>query len=160
LASNTHDNLLSVDPGFSNPAVGYYTLLPNSPAIDADDPYTNNERGQNGRIPLRADIGVFETEPMVDPGPAFGEVGGQVVMEAEHFTWGNQAWIGQTDLVGYAGSGYLSYLLDVDLQYETPDTLALIQAWNTPFTSPQPALTMRGCVDMHPMTQAIRFMWA
>lgn len=122
--SNVHDNLLNLDPEFSDPANEDYTLLPTSPAIDAGDPATINERGLNGYIPQRADIGAFETELMVDPGPAFGEVGGQVVMEAEHFTWGNQAWIGQADLVDYTGSGYLSTLPDVDLQYEPPDTLA------------------------------------
>jgi hypothetical protein len=43
---------------------------------------------------------------------AFQEIGGQVVMEAEHFTSnigsGNRTWLTQTVLSNYAGSGYMS----------------------------------------------------
>lgn len=77
---------------------------------------------------MRADIGAFETELVVDSlDIPFREANGQVVMEAEHFTWylrrGEQAWLSQTNLAGYSGSGYLSALPDTDLQFAITDIL-------------------------------------
>jgi hypothetical protein len=121
--SKVHDNLLNIAPGFRDASTGDFSLLPDSLAIDAGDPATINEMGIDGSIPQRADIGAFETELVLEPGPAFAEMDGQVVMEAEHFTWGHPAWVNQTALADFAGSGYLSALPDIDRQYETPDTL-------------------------------------
>jgi hypothetical protein len=57
---------------------------------------------------------------------AFQEVGGQVVMEAEHFAGrterSNRSWLTQTGLAGYDGSGYMSALPDTDLQFTTSYT--------------------------------------
>jgi hypothetical protein len=51
----------------------------------------------------------------------FQESGGQVVMEAEHFTWNLELsqhnWISQTTLSGFIGPAYLSALPDTDLQF-------------------------------------------
>lgn len=60
---------------------------------------------------------------VTDPPGAFcEEVNGQVVTEAEHFTWGNSAWASQVNLADYTGAGYLSALPDLDLRYEMPVT--------------------------------------
>jgi hypothetical protein len=52
---------------------------------------------------------------------AFQQVGGQVVMEAEHFVEdiarSERAWFTQTVLGGYVGPGYLSALPDTDFQF-------------------------------------------
>ena len=53
---------------------------------------------------------------------AFQESGGQLAIEAEHFTWLTEVeqrnWITQTALPGYSGSAYLSALPDTDRQFE------------------------------------------
>jgi hypothetical protein len=57
---------------------------------------------------------------------AFQEMGGQVVMEAEHVAGQTEpdgrSWLTQTVLAGYAGSGYLNSLLDTDIQFTTSYT--------------------------------------
>lgn len=124
--SSVHDNLLNLDPEFDTTA-GYYTLLPGSPAIDTGDPATQNEVDFDGYRPLRADIGAFETELMFDPDDPFREIGGLVVMEAEHYTWNfnrfGSAWKTHTGLSGETGPGHINVRPDVDLQLG-PDAVA------------------------------------
>ncbi|MCP4360372.1 MAG: hypothetical protein GY796_20380 [Chloroflexi bacterium] len=121
-ASDAHDNLLNLDPEFTNPVEDNYTLQPGSPAIDAGDPTTVNEMGFDGYIPQRTDIGAFETELFIEP-PSnfFQEVNGQVVIEAEHFTTQfrdiDRAWLAEITLADYTGPGYMSSLPDTDLQF-------------------------------------------
>jgi hypothetical protein len=57
---------------------------------------------------------------------AFQEVGGQIVIEAEHFgeqiERSSRAWLTQTVLSDYTGPGYLSALPDTDLRFTTAYT--------------------------------------
>jgi hypothetical protein len=52
---------------------------------------------------------------------SFQEIGGQVVMEAEHFTTlvehSGRSWLTQTVLSDYVGESYLSAVPDIDRQY-------------------------------------------
>jgi hypothetical protein len=97
-------------------------LRPNSPIIDAGDPTTINDVGFDGYVPQRADIGAFEMELFLEPSDNyFQEASGQVVIEAEHFTTQNRhlerTWLVETSQTGYTGSGYVSALPDIDLQF-------------------------------------------
>jgi hypothetical protein len=125
-ASSEHHNLLNVDPEFTNPASEDYTLLPDSPMVNAGDPTTVNEMGFDGRVPQRADIGAFETELFIElPDHVFEEVNGQAVVETEHFmmqiSGSERSWQARANLDDYVGSGYLSALPDTDLQFTIAD---------------------------------------
>ena len=79
--------------------------------------------GVDGHIPLQTDIGAFETELALDlPDHLFQENDGQVVLEAEQFTWqrgrGQQAWLTQSTLTGYMDTGYVTALPDVGLRVD------------------------------------------
>jgi hypothetical protein len=102
--------------------MGDYTLIADSAVIDAGDPATVNEMGFDGYIPVRADIGAFERELFIEsPDNFFQETGGQVVVEAEHFTFqlrhSGRIWETQTRLAGYVGPGYVDSLPDTDAQF-------------------------------------------
>lgn len=60
---------------------------------------------------------------------SFQEIGGQTVMEAEHFTGqvegSSRAWLTQTVLAGYVGPGYMSALPDTDFNSLPPTPSAL-----------------------------------
>ena len=71
---------ISLDPLFAEPAIGNYRLLPNSPCIDAGDPYyipepdetdlDGNTRIIDGRIDMGAYESAYEnTPPIADAGP-------------------------------------------------------------------------------------------
>lgn len=89
------------------------------------------------RLPLNSTLGVSNTFTVQAVGgygvtaevelttslPSFQEVGGQLVLEAEHFigrtTRSGHTWLTQTVLSGYVGSSYLNALPDTDLQFTT-----------------------------------------
>lgn len=150
-----------IHQSFIDPATGDYLLLPDSPAIDAGDPTTVTERRPDGDLTLRANIGAFEMLDLPD-GP-FQEVGGLVVMEAEHFAQhlqpGDRAWVTQNTIADYAGSGYLSALPDTDLQFTTAYTITSPN-YTIRLTLPPPALTISGCGAMLQMGLATRFTWS
>jgi len=87
------------------------------------------------RLPLNSTLGVSNTFTVQAVGgygvadevelttslPSFQEIGGQLVLEAEHFigrtTRSGHSWLTQTVLSGYVGSGYLSAIPDTDVQF-------------------------------------------
>lgn len=84
--------------------------------------------GLSSTIPVRAfnGYGVAAEINLTTSVVAFQEVGGQVVVEVEHFAGqterSNRSWLTQTVLAGYVGAGYLNAVPDTDLQFTTSYT--------------------------------------
>jgi hypothetical protein len=108
-----------------------------------DEIRVNPSQGMSNTFTVRAtgDYGVQDEVQLTTQVSAFQEVGGLVVMEAEHFNGNldrsNRSWLSQTDLPGYIGSGYLSSLPDTDLQFmnnyttSSPELQYMINFTNT-----------------------------
>ncbi len=63
---------------------------------------------------------------VVAPVPAFQEVAGLVVLEAENYTNNEGAWLAQTQIAGFAGDSYLTTVSNTDYLYPNT-TSSLLQ---------------------------------